>query len=454
MDISSCAQVIVERSQEWPLSLRGVVSLVFGEGGLYRFHRIADWFRAAVSPSSPAHISLRHKAASSWDACQVGINVSGAISAEGGVAEALRQNIHSIRLAKIPHALNDIPLGFHQRRGLKPDSTPRRENPFNFNLVHVNANRFHELYRAAGTEYFNNKYTIGYWVWELPRFPEQWHDRFAFVDEVWTPSRFSCEALKAVAPIPIICIPHPVEIRLNRTFSRSEFGIQEDAYVFMFIFDFYSAFARKNPIGVVEAFKQAFLPSERVQLVVKFYNADINPADCRRLARAVGNANILLLNQRGSREETLGLLSVADAYVSLHRSEGFGLSIAEAMALGKPVIATNYSGNTDYLNEELGFPISYSLCELERTYGLYEKGNVWAEPNISEAAHWMRYVFDNQEAAGEKGARAATSIRAKLAPSRIGCMMGDRLTAVIDEHRRRRDAHLDWESERTVLARN
>lgn len=452
MDISSRAQVIVGRRLEWPLSLRGVVSLLFGEGGLYRFHRIADWLRAVVSPPVPAHISLRHKDASSWDACQVGINVSGAISAEGGVAEALRQNIHSIKLANIPHALNDIPLGFLQRRDPKPDSTSRRENPFNFNLVHVNANKFHELYRAVGREYFDNKYTIGYWVWELPRFPEQWHDRFAFVDEIWTPSQFSSEALKAVAPIPIICIPHPVEIRLDGTFRRSEFGIQEDAYVFMFIFDYYSSFARKNPIGVVEAFKQAFLPSERVQLVVKFYNADINPVERKRLARAVGNANVLLLNQRGSREETLGLLSVADAYVSLHRSEGFGLSIAEAMALGKPVIATNYSGNTDYLNEDLGFPISYSLCELERTYGLYEKGNVWAEPNIGEAAHWMRYAFENQEIAVGKGARAAHAIGAKLAPSRIGCMMRDRLIAIIDEHRRHRDANLDLESERTVLA--
>jgi glycosyltransferase involved in cell wall biosynthesis len=433
--------MMVGRGLQWPLSLRGVVSLFFGEGGLYRFHKIADWLRAVISPTVAAHVSLRHQPASSWDACEVGINVSGAISAEGGVAEALRQNIRAISLAKIPHALHDIPLGCFPRRRPRPDSTPRCDTPFNFNLVHVNANRFHQFYRAVGSEYFDHKYTIGYWVWELPRFPEQWHDRFACVDEVWTPSRFSCEALRAVAPIPVICIPHPVEIRLNRSFRRSEFGIKEDAYVFMFIFDYYSTFARKNPIGVLEAFKQAFLPSERVQLVVKFYNADINPVDCKRLARSVGNANVLLLNQRGSRQETLGLLSVADAYVSLHRSEGFGLSIAEAMALGKPVIATNYSGNTDYLNDDLGFPVSYSLRELEKTYGVYEKGNVWAEPNIDEAAHWMRYVFNHQEQATDKGARAAISIGARLAPSRIGCMMGDRLTAIIDAHRRQRDVN-------------
>lgn len=420
---------------EFYLLLRKLVARFFGERGFYRLHGILNWMRGVVSPQRPQHTPLRRRDASAWSTCRVGLNVSGAIAAEGGVAEAIRLNIHSMKVAKIPFVINDVALGLSRHRGQKYDYELRGDNPFDFNLVHLNANKIQDFYRVVGRNYFENKYTIGYWAWELSHFPERWHDRFAYVDEVWTPSGFCLEAFKSVSPVPVLCIPHAVNVGLDRTYRRSEFGIHEDAYVFMFMFDFYSTFARKNPLGVVEAFKRAFSPNERAQLVLKFYNAEINPAEYRRLAQSIGKANILLLNRRGSRAETLGLLSTADAYASLHRSEGFGLTIAEAMALGKPVIATNYSGNTDYLTEDVGFPISYSLCELKETYGLYAEGNVWAEPDVEEAAHWMRYVYEHREAAQDKGRKAAASVGVKLSPLRIGAMINERLSAIIESHR-------------------
>ncbi len=420
---------------EYSLLLRKLVAHFFGERGLYRLHGALEWVRGVVSPQRPLHTPLRSREPSVWSSSRVGLNVSGVIAAEGGVAEAMRMNINAMRVAKVPFALNDVALGLSRHRVPKYDYELRSDNPFDFNLVHLNANKIKDFYRVVGRNYFENKYTIGYWAWELSRFPERWHDRFAYVDEVWTPSRFCLEAFKTVSPVPVLCIPHAVEVGLDRTYRRSEFGIHEDAYVFMFMFDFYSTFARKNPIGVVEAFNRAFSPNERAQLVLKFYNAEINPAEYRRLAQLIDSVNILLLNRRGSRAETLGLLSTADAYVSLHRSEGFGLTIAEAMALGKPVIATNYSGNTDYLTGDVGFPISYSLCELKNTYGLYAEGNVWAEPDIDEAAHWMRYVYEHREVAQDKGRKAAASIGAKLSPLRIGTMINERLAAIIESHR-------------------
>ncbi len=363
---------------------------------------------------------------------RVGFNVAGAIASEGGVAEGTRTIVSALKAAEIPCALNDVVLGNSHRRDLTYAREFVSENPYAFNLIHVNPNKVFQFSHRVGADYFRGKYNIGYWAWELSRFPDRWRDRFECFHEIWAPSTFCVEALSAVSPIPVKRIMHPIDLSMARVVQRREYRIPDDKFIFLYMFDFYSSFERKNPLAAVRAFKRAFSPGEPAVLVLKFYNSDINPQDRKRLYAEASGSSILLMDAYLTREETRGLLSCCDAYVSLHRSEGFGLTMAEAMALGKPVIATNYSANTDFMTRENSFLVDYRLKELERDYGCYAKGNVWAEPDIEDAARWMRHVYDNRGAAKKVGLKAAEGIRCMLSPEKVGAAIRVRLSEIME----------------------
>ncbi len=216
--------------------------------------------------------------------------------------------------------------------------------------------------------------------------------------------------------------------------TRSDLNLPEDSFLCLFIFDAHSIIARKNPWAVIEAFQQAFNEQERqqaIRLVIKVSNLNAYPEDAKRLRAAVDAVNGILIDLHLTRGETNALLNSCDVYLSLHRSEGYGLTIAEAMYLAKPVIATAYSGNMDFMTTDNSFAVPYTLVELAEDYPPYGAGNVWAEPDITAAAEILQGVYDHPEEARLRGHRAAAHLREQYNPAKIGQQVKPRLERIL-----------------------
>lgn len=365
---------------------------------------------------------------SSTATLSLGVNISGYVNSEFGLGEGVRATIRAFEAVNIPFVINNCTFNTIHR---KLDSTYTKfceENPYPINIIQVNADMINTFISSAQPEYFKNKYNIGFWAWELADFPKEWLPAFNLFDEIWTPSSYSVEAIVSLSPIPVIKVTHSISLP-EPTASKQSLGLPDNKFIFLFIFDFYSVFERKNPIAVIEAFGRAFgKDNEQVLLVLKFSNAKKFPEKYKQLKDLVKNfKNINFIDKYLLKEELCALINHCDCYVSLHRSEGFGLTIAEAMFYEKPVIATAYSGNTDFMNVNNSFPVKYSLISLAEDYAHYKKGNIWAEPDVDHAASLMQYVFNNHEEAKQIGKKASEQIKLLLNPKIIGQKIKNRL---------------------------
>jgi len=358
----------------------------------------------------------------------LGVNVAGYLNTESGMGEAARLSIRSLEAGGVPVALNNVDSRLSMQDDTYTSFTD--ENPHPFNLVHLNADNMKWFASARGPEYFRDRYTIGYWFWELARFRRDWVPAFGFVDEVWAPSEFVRAALADRSPVPVVCVPLPVVVPPPSPYGRSHFGLPADTIVFLFTFDVSSQMERKNPLGLIAAFRSAFGTRRDVMLVLKFTNAEYDPTGVRSLYAAVDGINAVLLEGYMRRDELTGLLAAADCYVSLHRSEGFGLGVAEAMAMGKPVMATNYSGPADLLTSSNSYPVDYRLVSIPRDHGPYLEGSAWAEPDLAQASLLMHHVAEARGEATTRGLRASADIAAERAPTRTGAVARGRLEEI------------------------
>jgi len=338
---------------------------------------------------------------------KMGINITGYFKGKFGVAESARSFVWALKNAGVPHQLINIDSEAHANDD-KTFTKFEKENQYPINLVVVNADQSNIFYNKVGPEFFKNKYNIAVWAWELPSFPIQWLDSQKYYDEIWVLSNFVAGSLAKSLSIPVVRITCPVEIddtKLVR--NRSKFGLMEDSFVFLFIFDFLSVFERKNPLALLEAFNKAFSENDKATLVIKTINGSKFPTEFKMLKKKCDKINIKLIDEHLEKNDLLSLIASSDCYVSLHRSEGMGLTIAEAMYAEKPVIATAFGGNTDFMDINNSFPVKYKLVELEKDYGAYKKGNTWAHPDVDHSASLMKYVFENREKAkliAKKGA--------------------------------------------------
>ncbi|GAB4282493.1 MAG: hypothetical protein Fur0025_11730 [Oscillatoriaceae cyanobacterium] len=356
-----------------------------------------------------------------------GINIAGHVSGEFGLGEAVRANIRSLEAAGIPFVINNFNRSPHRKQDKTYDNFSD-DNPYPINLIQVNADQIQAFARDVGKSYFEGKYNIGFWAWELPEFPNEWMAAFNWFDEIWTYSGYCQDAISRVSPIPVIKVMPSVWLP-TPSIGKSELGLPTDKFIFLFSFDFFSIFERKNPLAVIEAFKQAFGQDDRVLLVLKCSNSQRFPAQTQAMQAAVtGRENILIIDKVLARAEVNALLYNCDAYVSLHRSEGFGLGMAEAMFYGKPVIATGYSANLEFMNVANSFLVKYDLVALEQDIRPYKKGNLWAQPDINHAAELMAWVFQNQAAAAQVGARGQRDINLLLSPEARGKHIATRLS--------------------------
>ena len=333
-----------------------------------------------------------------------------------------------LEAASIPYALNEV----YDAGSKNLDRSHARvtgSNPYAVNLVQVNADQAPGFFHAR-PRYGAGKRNIGYWNWELSTFPGEWEIAFSLFDEVWAPSRFTRDAIAAASPVPVRCIPFPVTVPAAPPpwIDRSRFGLPDDVFLFLFAFDLHSFLERKNPLGLIRAFERAFGDRDDVGLVLKAMHAE-DADEGRQLREAcAGRKNIHLLHQVYSRRETLALMALCDAYASLHRSEGFGLTIAEAMALGKPVVATAYSANVDFMTETNSRPVRWRLIEIDRDHGPYRKGMTWADPDLDHAAEEMRRLVEDPDLARRLGAAARADVARQLSPAAVGAQILSALT--------------------------
>lgn len=361
----------------------------------------------------------------------MGVNVAGYINAENGMGEAVRSTILSTNKAGIPYILNN----FNKTQARQFDKTFSnfiKQNPWPINCIQINADGIELFYNHFGPSYFKEKYNIGYWLWELSVFPKKLARSFDYFNEIWTPSSFAQEAISSQSPTPVIKIPLSINIDETNLLTRSHFNLPEEKFIFLFIFDMLSVFERKNPLAVIKAFAEAFSSIDNVILVLKCINGKSDKINFNALFEKSCGLSVRIIDGYFSKKEVISLENVADAYVSLHRSEGFGLTMAEAMYLKKPIIATAYSGNMEFMNINNSFPVKYRLKEIEKTVGPYEKGNAWAEPDISHAAEIMRYVYEHPKERTIVGERAAADIRKQFSQETVGSAIKKRLERIAE----------------------
>ena len=379
---------------------------------LPQVQRIRRWLYPApvistpvVQPARPAAISATS------DALEGGLNVVGYLSAETGVGEVPRALIRALQGRGYPVAITHLDNPDGARRNDRSALELPEGTPYSVNLFAVNADGWASVRQLLGPKVIEGRRNIGFWFWEIARFPQEWMDRFEGLHEIWVGSTFVQQTVGAVSPIPVIVMGAPVVMRSPSSLSRGDLNLPADKFLFLYAFDMLSVPERKNPLGVVEAYRLAFEPHFKdTHLVLKANHLHRFPEWRQRLREAVASVNGTLIEETLDREHVNALYCLADAYVSLHRSEGFGLTVAEAMRMGKPVIATDYGGPHDFLNQSNGYPVRYRLVELERDYGPYRAGNVWADPDVEHAAELMQRVFSHPEERARKAEQAAQDI--------------------------------------------
>ena len=301
---------------------------------------------------------------------------------------------------------------------------------YDTNLICINADQLPVFAHEMGPDFFHDRYNIGFWFWEVEMFPSALHYSFNFLHEVWVTSEFVREAMAKVSPIPIFTVPHPldVDVSVSPTMSRAALDLPE-GFLFLFSFDFFSVLERKNPVAVIEAFKRAFAPNEGPKLLIKSINGEHNLAGLEQLYYARGDrSDIIIRDGYFTAEERNALAASCDCYVSLHRAEGFGLTIAESMLCEKPAIATRYSGNLDFMNDSNSFLCGYDLRPVGRGFAPYPPDARWANPNIAEAADLMRFVYDHPEEAQRRGKKGRMDLYERHSPRAVAAFIKSRLS--------------------------
>ena len=302
------------------------------------------------------------------------------------------------------------------------------------NIFHINGDEVEPILSHLGERWPSDGYNIVYPAWELANYPKTWADALDRFDEIWAPSRFIQDALLPKASKPVIHVPLACEVILDSFLGRRYFGIPESPYVFLFFFDFRSYLDRKNPYAVLTAFERVLRerPTAEIHLVIKFNGAETRPMEAAALrARLQQHRDrISLIDRTLSDNETKNLIRCCDCFVSLHRAEGFGRGIAEAMYLEKPVIATAYSGNMDFTSPETALPVGFQLKRVARDAYPHWQGQVWAEPDIEEATRHMMTLIDQPQFGRDLGRRARTNLRVHFSYRAVGNAIRERLGAI------------------------
>ncbi|MCC6889414.1 MAG: glycosyltransferase family 4 protein [Hyphomicrobiales bacterium] len=273
-------------------------------------------------------------------------------------------------------------------------------------IVHVNAPLLPLVLLALGRRFLRKKWVVGYWAWELPTVPDEWVRCAPFVHEVWVPSRFVASAMaERFGSVPIRVVPHPVAQVLPEPSPVGRHG----PFTALVVFDMGSSMARKNPLASIEAFRIAFGNRDDARIIVKIANGALYPPGASKLNALLAHCeNAVFIDRTVSRGAMSDLYRQADCLVSLHRSEGFGLTVAEAMLHGLPCVVTDWSGTTDFVTAETGRLVDYRLIPAHDPQATYDDPTTcWADPSAATAAVLLRQLRND---APEVGRKARTQI--------------------------------------------
>ncbi|WP_199237385.1 glycosyltransferase family 4 protein [Azospirillum sp. TSH64] len=352
-----------------------------------------------------------------------GLNLIGYARGQFGIGEDVRMAALAMQAAGIPFSIYNVEPGREVCQGDDSvDALITDRLPYAVNLLCTTGIETARLAAVEGSALFDGRRTIGYWPWELPEWPKEWHHAYDLVDEVWGSSRYTYEAFAKSSPKPVRHLPMAVAVDATAGLSRRDFGLPENRFLFVFSFDVLSSLARKNPQACVRAFKQAFpLGHEPVGLVVKaMRGTPENPVWQALLEEARADRRITIIDETLSRGAVLDLYRACDAFVSLHRAEGFGRGIAEAMMLGKPVVVTGFSGNMDFTTPGSAALVDHRLRPVSPQEYPFAGGQLWAEPDGAHAAWWMRRLVEDdwlRRRLAEQGQRLTA---ATYAPAAVG----------------------------------
>jgi glycosyltransferase involved in cell wall biosynthesis len=366
------------------------------------------------------------------------MKVTGLLTGTLGLGEAARGYVRALEASDIPVSTSTVDVRqfveltreAHEGYARVEYADLRGAEQAGFNLICINADELVRFAELVGGDYFSQRPSIGVWAWETDHVPERWHGAFELLDEIWVYSKYVAENLGCAAPIPVRRIPPPVSAPDAGT-DELDLGVPQ-GFRFLFMFDFFSTIQRKNPVGLIEAFRRAFEAGEGPQLVIKTLNGVHRPEALEEVLWAARDRpDIHVIDRSLSARERDALVAGCDSYVSLHRSEGFGLTLAECMALGKPVIGTAFSANTDFMTTDNSYLIPHGMTRVGADCEVYPPEGTWADPDVDEAARLMRRVVEQPEEARIKGERARRDIERLYSPQAVGALIRSRLEELI-----------------------
>lgn len=366
-----------------------------------------------------------------------GVELAGYLSAAVGVGEAARRYVVALRSAGVPVLERDVPLlDRDDARTALPASAQPRADAVRFNLLCLNPEQLVPYLQGPDAPPLSGRATIGIWSWEVDVVPPGWRDALAGLAEVWTYSRFAAHMLGAELDVAVRAFPPPLPAAPAEPSPSAPAAPSLPAgFRVLTMFDYLSTLERKNPLGAIDAYHRAFRPEDGAVLVVKSVNGQHRPERLAEVRAAVADrADVVLIDRTLSGVERDRLIAACDCLLSLHRSEGHGLPLAEAMALGKPVVATAYGGNIEFMSERNSYLVDWAHARVGEQVEHYPSSASWAEPDVEHAARLLRAVARHPDAARERARRGREDVRALLAPAVVGAGMRQRLVE-LDEAR-------------------
>jgi glycosyltransferase involved in cell wall biosynthesis len=363
-----------------------------------------------------------------------GFDLVGFARAESGLGENVRAFSRAMTTVALPHSVIDIDIENGMRKGDDSlDSLIVTTPTFRHQIVCMNPDVLNEAIHNEGVGTMGSAYKIGYWLWELEKLPQSWTRAASAFQELWAASDFVRQAVANSVSIPVYMMPTPIRPpQPSRPYARAEFGLDDQDFVFLFSFAYGSMIARKNPWATVRAFREAFPANDgkfaRVKLVVKSVQSELFEQEKTGLrALAADDPRIIFMDQFMSRDQVMALQVTADCYVSLHRSEGFGLGMAECMAVGKPVIGTAYSANLDFMNDSNSLLVNYALIPVKPGEYPDTQAQLWADADVECAARHMRSVFNNAALRVRLGSAAKRYMEQHYSPRAVGVLLDEHL---------------------------
>ena len=379
---------------------------------LHPLHRLWQLFPPRARRSALTHLTalLAPRPSKSSSAVARGLVVAGDLSRASGLGELARLTLRGVEKLGLPAWPLNVgpPIGRRLPDLAAPTGSP--PPPAVPLAVHVNSPMLPLALIRLGRNTLRGRRVVGCWAWELPTVPLDWRVGLPFVHEVWVPSNFTAGAIEPLLPgrvrvvrPPLAALP-PLPARLG----RADFGLPETCVIVLVAFNLASSFVRKNPLAAIAAFRTAFADRRDRLLLLKVGNPHDFPEDFKLLrAAAAGLPNVRIETRVLPPADHFALMAAADIVLSLHRSEGLGLVLAEAMLLHKPVVTTGWSGNLDFMDESSAALVPVRLVRpVDPRRVLEAEGAMWADADIGVAAQHLCRLADDAAARAALGERA------------------------------------------------